>query len=276
MSQPAFIRRFIVSYVLTAGRRVVVIEAMHKIAQKRGDADLIAATQAAIEPARAAFRLVRQWHTERDKSKRARPDAVAIDNALDRAITRVRDHAANFADLPGDDPDALIARKFLATFYPHGAKAITHQPYEEQLVTVEEMLTAWTLPEWEDTIRELGLAKFIRVMANLIADYRDAVTYFTRRDVTWDDVLKSEADGQTLLSSLVAMVLGLHPTDSPDDLKARGEYLEMFDEQNNLTYEYRIRRKGKEAPDVDPDTGEALETPTDEPADAPTEIPSEA
>lgn len=272
MSQPAFIRRFIVSYVLTAGRRVVVIEAMHKVAKKRGDAALIAATGDAIEPARAAFRLVRQWHTERDKSKRSRPDAVAIDNALDRAITRVRDQAANFADLPGDDPDAIMARKFLAKFYPHGAKAITHQPYEEQLVAVEEMLAAWTKPEWEDTIRELSLAKFISVMANLIADYREAVTYFTRREVTWDDVLKSEADGQTLLASLVARVLGLHPTDSPDDVKARGEYLEMFDEQNNLTYEYRIRRKGKEAPDVDPDTGEAL----DEPADTPSEIPSEA
>ncbi len=271
MSQPAFIRRFIVSYVLTAGRRVVVIEAMRKIAQNRGDAALAAAATAAADADRATFRLVRQWHTERDKSKRARPDAVAIDNALDRAITRVRDHAANFAALPGDDPDAILARKFLATFYPNGSKAITQQTYEEQLVAVEEMLSAWTLPKWEDTIRELGLAKFIRVMANLVVDYREAVTYFTRREVTWDDVLKAEADGQTLVLTLVAMVLGLHPTDSPADLKARAEYLEMFDEQNNLTYEYRIRRKGKEAPDVDPDTGEEF----DESADAPSEIPSQ-
>lgn len=271
MSQPAFIRRFIVSYVLTAGRRVVVIEAMRKVAQNRGDAALIAATNDAVEPARATFRLVRKWHTERDKSKRSRPDAVAIDNALDRAITRVRDHAANFADLPGDDPDAIMAHKFLAAFYPNGSKAITHQPYEEQLVAVEEMLTTWAKPEWEDTIRELALAKFIKVIADLIIDYREAVTGFTRREVTWDDVLKAEADGQTLLVSLVAMVLGLHPTDSPDDLKARGEYLEMFDEQNNLTAEYRTRRKGKEAPDVDPDTGEIFDEPAHEPSEMPTE-----
>lgn len=259
MSQPAFIRRFIVSYVLTAGRRVVVIEDMLRVARKHGNAALIAELEQAAEVARETFRLVRLWHTEREKSKRSRPDAVAIDNQLDRAITRVRDHAANFADMPGDDPDAVMARKFLAAFYPHGVRAITHQPYEEQLVTVEEMLTTWTQPEWQDTIRELGLAKFIQLITTLTADYREAVTGFVRRDVTWDEVRTAEDAGQTLLASLVARVLGLYPTDAPDDLKFRGEYLEMFDEQNNLTAEYRSRRKGKEAPDVDPDTGTEFE-----------------
>ena len=42
-----------------------------------------------------------------------------------RAITRVRDHAQNFADMPADDPDARMAHKFLTALYPHGVRANT-------------------------------------------------------------------------------------------------------------------------------------------------------
>lgn len=258
-TKPAVIRRLIVSYILSAGRRVVVIEAILKVARQRGDAELIAAAEAAVEPTRKAFRLMRLWHTQRDKSQRSRPDAAAIDNALDRAISRVRNRAADFADMPDDDPSVTMANDFIDTFFPDGVAAITNQPYEEQLVDTEELVKAWQEPAWQNVIDALGLGRFTDLVATLVVDYREAVVTFDRRSVTWSEVKASEAANQDLMLSLIARILGHYPTDSEHDLEARTQYLEMFDEQNNLTAEYRRRRRGKATPDIDPDTGELLE-----------------
>lgn len=263
------IGQYINSYVFSAGRRLITAQHIEEVARDVGDAALARQAAAAAQADRQVWQLKNQWEQERKKAEGTRADALEIDRQLDRSLSGCHTVAQGFLhSLDPGEPQYDIAKEFAETFFPDGVRAVTGQPYEEQIVAVDAMLTQWQGP-WATKIASLGLTALASRIANLTMQYRAAITTVRTREVSWEEVREQEQNGQEAMLRLIARVLGAHNTDTPADIELRARYLATFNDQNTRIAE--LRRRGPQVPDIDPATGEELNEPPQpeaEPADA--------
>ncbi len=248
----------VTSYVFSPGRRIVTAQTILDVATAQNDVVLVQQAKDAIAFDRDVWLTQQSWTVNRDIREGTRVSLRDIDQQLDRNISGIHTIAqGHIHSMEVGDEQYDISQEFVAKFFPNGAAPITRLYYEDQLVAVEAMLARWQT-DWKDRLDKLALSALVRRTETLLVDYRAAVTTVAKRDLTWDEVRTMDADGQENMLALIVRVCGIYNSKSQHDIDTRNHYLATFFDQTQRIA--AIRKRTKNIPDIDPDTGKDLET----------------
>jgi len=189
------------------------------------------------------------------------PEAQKVDWELDRALGAVAKFLTTSAQAYGEtSAQAQLARFATDRLFPDGVPAVIHLPYVDEEIAVRMILRRIeTEPRLGQALRELGADRFIERVAAVHARYQEALRDERPRP-SFAQIKEARRAGQERLCQIVALVLvrlatGEHEGDQAAALrKALGE----VKAQNAAIGRYYKRRR--RATEVDPETGEELET----------------
>ncbi|MBK9263679.1 MAG: hypothetical protein IPM54_28235 [Polyangiaceae bacterium] len=246
-------------YVFSTGRRIFALTQTKGIATELGHTALANHCDDAMTHDRETLRIESQWASDKGATQYA-PEAKQVDILVDVALGALRDSLdADARDAAPGDAVGAAAAKLLQTLFPKGLNAVTNAPFVEQLAEVQRIIACLQSPEWTAIVNDLGLGRRVARLVELEKRYADAIAQSPKGNTTFGDVKDARTKGQQLMLQAVAMILGLHPSDSEADLAARGKLLGPILRQNDAIRAYLRARRSIE--DVNPDTGTVLTPP---------------
>jgi hypothetical protein len=237
-----------------------VLRRIAELAQARGLTAIVAIIDQALAQDRKALELDAQRRT-------AGPEQVRDkDLVVDRVLVAI-DYLLAYA---ASKPDGAAATQLQRQLFPSGTTEHTRLPFPEQSSANDRVLAILEDPANAAQIAALNLN-------NLTADLRQARDAFdsalAARDrfnpTTWDEVKAARAAGQELYLQVVVQILAQFPGQSADDAEARATLLGPVWQQEDQVRAFRRQRRGPLL-DVDPQSGELLETDGDTPVEAET------
>ncbi|TKC99606.1 hypothetical protein [Polyangium fumosum] len=244
-------------YVFSTGRRLFAMQEVKKAASAAGHAALAAHCDVAIDHDRMTRNLEARWSSDKDAAQYS-PETKQIDILVDVALGAFRDAInAEARDSAPGDTLGEDAAKLEAELFPKGVAAITTLPFPEELAEVERIISRAQSPQWSNVTQALGLGRRVARLVELEKSYRAAIAA-PAKNVSFGQVKNARAKGQSLMLQAVAMILGLHPSDSEADLLARQNLLGPILAQNEAIRVYLRARRTIE--DIDPETGQVEAT----------------
>jgi hypothetical protein len=238
-------------YVFTTGRRLFALRQVRAVAHQLGFAELVKHCDAAISHDTATLDLERRWSGE--PAGDTNPQAQKIDVLVDRTLGAIRDHAvAQTQGAPADDSIHAEAAAFLKAIFPVSVYAVTSLSYVDELAAVDHILKLCK-GDLAPAVKELGLGRLIKRLADLASEYRDALEEPPPSLVEWGRVRAARAEGQGLLLEAVAIIVGKHHGRTPEGTEARRVLLAPILKQNEAIGQYLRARRRVE--DVNPETG---------------------
>jgi len=122
--------------------------------------------------------------------------------------------------------------------------------------------------ELASEVKEFGLGRLAKRLAELAAEYREALNAPPPSLVAWGQVRAARAEGQGRLLEAVAIIVGKHHKRTPEGAAERAVLLDPILKQNEAIGQYLRARRA--VADVNPDTG------TDDPNTAGSSTPPAA
>ena len=251
-------------YVFPTGRRLFAFTQVEAIAKAQGFSELAKHCSAAIAEDRACLGLEKRWAglvaVARGKAPSlssagsSQPDAASIDPLVDRTLTAIRDHAVNqTAGAPADDPIHATVSGFLREIFPTSVNDITGLAFVEELAAVELILAALQGKSLAPVVKELGLGRLTKRLADLTVQYRAALEAPAPETIAFGEVRAARIRAHELLLEAIAIVIGQHHGSSPEEVAKRTELLRpIFDQNEAIGAALRGRRA---IADVNPETG---------------------
>jgi hypothetical protein len=152
-------------------------------------------------------------------------------------------------------PDlAATARTLLDAFFPQGTGPVTHLPYVDQHARVSILLEGLSKAPHHDALIALRLEDWLGRLQEINQQYGDLLMRPDR--LTFAQVTAADKAGHIGMLTVVARVLGLHPSNSEADMAARHALLAPYLEQKEAFAALRARRRseagepGAEAPEA--------------------------
>ena len=240
-------------YVFSTGRRIFALQQVHKVATSAGHDALATHCAAAVTYDRTVRDLEARWIGQ-TPDVQFTPEARQLDILVDAGLSALRDGLDAAARASGpDDPLGDAAVQLAKELFPRGVADITTRPFVEELEQVGRILGAVKGAVWAQKVGALGLTRHVERLTALEQKYRAAIEAPGAK-IAFGEVKTARAKGQALLLQTVAMILGLHPSDSAADLAARAQLLGPILQQNEAIRDYLRARKAVQ--DVNPETGE--------------------
>ena len=239
-------------YVFTTGRRIFALQQVRALAKEQGFAELVKHCDAAIAHDVETREIERRWSGEPAKGD-TNPAAQKIDILVDRTLGAIRDQAvAQTQGAPADDPIHAEVAAFLKKIFPVGVNAVTSSSYVDELSAVDDILKQLK-GDLAQGVKELGLGRLTKRLADLAEQYRDALEAPPSSLVEWGRVRAARAEGHGLLLEAVAIILGKHHGRTPEATAARLSLLGPILKQNEAIGQYLRARRA--VTDVNPETG---------------------
>ena len=240
-------------YVFTTGRGLFAMRGVRKLAQAESFTALVAHCDAAISKITSTRELERRWAGEPTNTG-SNPEAAKVGNQLDTAIGAIRDGALGQtkvakAEDPIHDDVAALVKKIL----PDGLLAFTRLGHIEKLAAVDEVV-ALLQGEFDASVKELGLSRLVKRLAELAVEYHDALEAPPVSIVAWDRVRAARAECQGMLLETICIILGAHHDRSEAGSATRFKLLEPILVQNEAIGQYLRSRRTVD--DVNPETGD--------------------
>lgn len=240
-------------YVFTTGRGTFAIRGVRRLAQQQGFTELVSHCDVTLALYDAARALEHRWAGEPEDTG-AKPEAKRLDVLVDTTLGALRDGAvAQTMGAADDDPVHQQVASFLHEVFPAGVHTITRLPYVEESARVDDIVASLKGP-LAPAVAELGLGRLANRLADLAAQYREALEAQPPSIVGFDRIRAARAECQGMLLATVALVLGKHHQPSAEGAAARLSLLSPILEQNEAIGAYLRSRRRVE--DVNPDTGE--------------------
>lgn len=252
----ANLQDYIRVYQLPTGRRMFAQRGVADLAKKAGNRELEAHARAAVKHDEGTRRLELEWTAER-RSPKTDGEAVRLDNELDRTLGSLHSYLTALAGSPVQGMGSVEARRVLVETFPDGATTYTVLAFEEQASAVDVLLEKLKGP-LAGAVDAVRAGPMVEALAKLNADFHAVLSREPKQAMGYDIVRTSRERGQAMLFETVARVLGTFPSASEAHMKARAELLEPVRLQNEDVRVARQRRR--EAPDVDPASGEVVAT----------------
>lgn len=233
----------------SSGRRTLAMRKTRTEARAVGFHSLVKHLTESLDYEEVIRAIERRWKNRDTSDSLAR----TIDMLVDPTLTAMRDTAVSqTAGARPDDPIMDTVNRFLAAIFPDGVKPITSLAYADEVVAVEDIVSALE-GELRPMVEELGLTRLAKRLAELVVEYRAAVE--TDSEVmSYDEVREAQARGQNNLCRAVAMIASKYWNDSDEHREARNRLLAHILEQNEAIRSYLRARRAVQ--DVDPDTGQ--------------------
>lgn len=242
-------------YIFSTGRRIFAMTETKKVVAEKGHTVLAAHCDACIAHDRDALEVEARWSTDKDAPQYA-TEAKQVDILVDVALGALRDSIdAEVRDAAPGDALGAEAALLAQELFPNGLTAVTQATFPEELAQLQRIIARLQSARWSTVVQELGLARRLTRLVQLESRYAAAIAAPVAA-VTFADVRNIRATGQTLMLQAVAMILGLHPSESAADIAAREELLAPILRQNEAIRVYLRNRRSVE--DVNPDTGEVI------------------
>jgi len=251
-------------YTFPTGRRLFAIGQLVKRAKAAGHADLVKHCNAALVEDRKCLDLERRWggYVAESRGKVAAvpapgspPAATKADALVDRTLTAIRDHAeSQRAGAAPDDPIHATVAGFLKAIFPTIVQDVTMLPFVEELAAVDHIVGLLQGESLAPVVQELGLQRLVKRLVGLTEQYRAALQAPAPETIAFGQVRAARAEGQERLLQTIAIILGKHFRNTPDDVAARAELLGPILEQNAAIAASMRGRRTVE--DVNPETGE--------------------
>jgi hypothetical protein len=251
-------------YVFPTGRRLFALRQVATRAKARGLLELTTHCAGAVAHDRECLSLERRWEglvadakgkaSSKPSAAGSPPDAASIDPLVDNTLTAIRDHAVNqTAGASVDDPIHATVGAFLKSIYPAGVQEVTSLAFVLELAAVDDIVRLLQSKELAPVVKELGLGRLSKRLADLAVAYRAAIEAPSETTLVFGDVRAARIEGQDRLLQAVAMVIGKYHGRAAEDVAARDDLLGPILAQNEaIGAALRGRRT---VVDVDPETG---------------------
>jgi hypothetical protein len=240
---PTFtIQEFLHFPKLTPGRRRMALQRMKVVAASSGPPLLVTAIDDAILLEDRALALAARWNKAGEDHAIHAEDARKLDALVDRGLSGFHD-SLQLAVRALGEAQAGPAQALLEVFFPKGPGALTNLPYVDQHALVTQMLERLAEPVHRDAIATLHLQVWVERIREVNHRYGRALSRPER--LTYEQVAAADRAGWMAMLSVIARVLGLHPTDSEPDLQGRRALLQPLTDQQEEMASLRARRRGE-------------------------------
>lgn len=249
----AYLSNLINLYIFSTGRRIFALSQIKAKAAAASLGPLESHCSAALAHDQKTLGLEAEWAG--NKSPRLYPpEARKIDVLIDTSLGALEVALdAETRDVSADDPLGQSAVQLHHELFPAGVGAITTANYVEELAEAERIVGILQSPKWAQVVSDLGLNRRVAKLSALTQKYRSALGG-KANPIIFDQIKEAREKGQNFLLQTVAIILGLHPSDSEADIQARTELMGPILAQNEAIRLYLKARRA--VPDVNPETGE--------------------
>jgi hypothetical protein len=247
------IQEFLALPKLTPGRRQEALLRMRTEALARGHHVLVQTIDEALALEKQALQMELDWSRWTEDHAQHEAGAREMDGLLDRTLTGLNESLLlkerSFPDL------AATARTLLDAFFPQGTGPVTHLPYVDQHARVSILLEGLSKAPHHDALIALRLEDWLGRLQEINQQYGDLLMRPDR--LTFAQVTAADKAGHIGMLTVVARVLGLHPSNSEADMAARHALLAPYLEQKEAFAALRARRRGEAGPET-PEAGHEL------------------
>lgn len=238
------------------GRRIFTLEQTRVVADKHLPT-LLPLIDQAIAHDRNTLRLEGLWSRTRGDTSTSRGEATVIDAQIDRTLVAMETVAKGQQVGPKGDLVADAATRFLKAVFPLGVQAVTQKPFEEQLGGLK-MLVELFDGELEKDVKLIGVERHLAQLKPLMEQFEQQLALTKTPHITWDVVSAAQREGQELLAEVVVVILGAFHARNSATTSVREELLAEYNRQDALLRE--AFRRQRRPLDVNPDTGEEVDT----------------
>ncbi len=244
---------------LTGGRRELVFKQVSELAGASSLGDLAKVCSDGVEHEQDLRNRRRTYLSA--KARPMPPRLTELDPIIDKTIGAIYRNALEAAETLQSEPAGEHGRKIVKAAFPTGAKRITSMAYVEQVSEVDSVVKLLEATELAGAIEALGLMPYVNQLEATNAEFRTILEQEPKGGVTFDELRAKNAAGQETVLHMVAMILGAYPGPSEDDIEHRTRLLAPIRKQDDAVGAYHRARRAVR--DVDPDTGEEVDEPSE-------------
>ncbi|MFU8805100.1 MAG: hypothetical protein ACNA8W_14900 [Bradymonadaceae bacterium] len=244
---------------MTPGRWSLAFRGIEKKARTLGPSgdEIARRARMAVDVAVETFELEQRYKRDRQASN-ARGNAQAVDTDSDRTLGSFYRGIEEFTRNYGPQHRlGKMAHMLLKAFYANGLKAVVHQPFEDQFVSMERIVRLGQT-EYAAEIAELGLNHWFERIVALTEQYGMELAATRDKTVTWAEVQDARRRCRHHGHRVITAVLFSFGEDTEQDRTRRNELLEPLTLQQRAVYE--MQRTRRRVTDIDPTTGVEVES----------------
>jgi len=189
------------------------------------------------------------------------PEARQADREMDRALGALAKFLTASAQAFGEtSAQAQLARYATGRLFPDGVRTMIHLPYMDEEIQVRMLRRRIeTEPRLGQALRELGADRFVERVATVHERYQEALRK-DRREPTHAQVKEARRAGQERLCQIVALVLVRLATGEQEGDQAAALWKALGEVKHQNAAIGRAFKRRHRVTEVDPETGEELET----------------
>lgn len=238
-----------------------MIEAIKRLDFERG----LELAKEARAAQRHALEMQIAWDQKKTSDKLAREGANEVDDQIDQTLSKLLQGLRTFAGFPEGNEKRRIAQEMIDQYFPQGVFPITSKSFINQHAHVDKLVGRLQDEHTQD-LERLAMAELVDELAELNEEFGERLN--PQDEISYDEVRAARAEAENAFYQFFAAVVG----EFGDDMETLNEVLRPYVEVNN-----RIRRhmsRGGTQTQVDPDSGEPVESNGSEPSgdgEAPTD-----
>lgn len=249
-------------YRFSTGRRAFAVGQVREVAVDLGDELIARRAEELLEHDRGTLEKERLWKTAKKQKSSGRGRAVELDNRLDRNLSGMFTSVRALRDtLDRESELAKRCDEFLTTTFPQGPGAITNLEFEDQLGAMEDIVRHLATIS-DAQAKEMHISPFNEQLAVLVPLFASELDQPGEK-FSFKVLRAARTLGHEMLCELIATIVANHAGRAPENVEKRRRLYAPIAEQNERV---RVRLARRPAPDVevDPVTGEELDTEDDD------------
>jgi hypothetical protein len=203
--------------------------------------------EAKIERART---IQYDYEKQKNRDSMRRQGAEKIDNQIDQTLSSISSIVEEFASVDGGETGRR-ADEMRQDLFPSGVFHITSKPFDEQHLTVDELLGRLN-GEYAEHVEKLNLRTTVDRLEELNKEFGDMLEPASEH-IEYDEVRAAKVEAEEAFNLLVARIMA----DYGEDMETFNRIMKPVREQSEWARR-QYRRRGT-VPPVDPETGEPVD-----------------
>lgn len=203
--------------------------------------------EAKIERART---IQYDYEKQKDQDSMRRQGAKRIDNEIDQTLSSIANVVEEFASV-GSGESSRLADEVRQDLFPSGVFHITSKSFDEQHLTVDELLGRLN-GEYAEHVEKLNLRTMVDRLEDLNEEFGEVLEPAADH-IEYDEVEAAKVEAEEAFNLLVARIMA----DYGEDMETFNRIMEPVREQSEWARR-QYRRRGT-IPPVDPETGEPVD-----------------
>jgi hypothetical protein len=203
--------------------------------------------EAKIERART---IQYDYEKQKNQDSMRREGAKELDNEIDQTLSSISNVAEEFASVD-DGETGRLADELRQDLFPSGVFHITSKSFDEQHLTVDELLERLN-GEYDEHVEKLSLRTMVDRLEELNEEFGEVLDPASDH-IEYDEVEAAKVEAEEAFNLLVARIMA----DYGEDMETFNRIMEPVREQSEWARR-QYRRRGT-VPPVDPESGEPIE-----------------